>query len=92
MPVTGEVLSIPGSSIISRVQHRNCLTERRCKVDCSEWSYSHFIRAEILLFKKKTTEWCKTIIPAAGKGRDRGTLSVLLPQKSLTQIYSISWE
>lgn len=80
-------MSVTGSLVISGLQRSDHLTEKRRKVVCR--GYSGFVQAEILL---KTTQHCKTLVPAAGRGRGRGPLSVLLPQKSLTQTYGISWE
>lgn len=90
MHVTGKVMSVIGSLVVSEVQHNNCSTEKRCKVLSSEWSYSSFIRAKILHLK--TTKHCKTIFPAARRGKGRGASCVLLPQKFLTQMYGFSWE
>jgi len=90
MHVTGKVVSVTGSSVISGLQCNDCLTEKRCKLACSEWSYSDVIQTEILLLK--TTNHGKNVVPAAGRKRGRGASSVLLPQKSLMQTYCISWE
>lgn len=89
MRVTGKVMSVIGSSVISGLQCTNCLTGRRHKVVFSEWSYSGFIWAEILLLK--TIKDCKIVVPAPRSGKGRGALSVL-PQKSLTQTYGIYWK